>query len=49
LFQPLRKFLYQFEWRPGGFRVKMVRARLGERAGAFGAAWHAIHFQSPVL
>ena len=49
LFQPLRKCLDQFEWRPGDSRVKVVRARLGERAGAFGAAWHAIYFRRSVL
>lgn len=42
LFQPLRKFLNQFEWRPGDARVRIVPAELGERAGAFGAAWHAL-------
>jgi glucokinase len=42
LFRPLRNFLNQFEWRPGGARVRIVRARLGDRAGAFGAAWEAI-------
>lgn len=42
LFRPLQAFLNQFEWRPGGARVRIVRARLGDRAGAFGAAWQAI-------
>ena len=42
LFAPLRKYLDQFEWRPGGARARIVRARLGDRAGAFGAAWQAI-------
>lgn len=46
LFRPLRQFLDQFEWRPGGARARIVRAALGERAGAFGAAWQAIQANS---
>jgi glucokinase len=42
LFRPLQDFLNQFEWRPGGARARIVRAKLGDRAGAFGAAWQAI-------
>ncbi len=38
LFSPLRRDLAQFEWRPGGARVAVLPARLGDRAGAFGAA-----------
>ena len=48
LFRPLQKSLDQFEWRPGGARARIVRARLAERAGAFGAAWQAIQANSPV-
>ncbi|MCC6822007.1 MAG: ROK family protein [Verrucomicrobia subdivision 3 bacterium] len=44
LFRPLKKYLNDFEWRPGGRKVRVVPAKLGDRAGAFGAAWHAIHF-----
>jgi glucokinase len=44
LFRPLRQYLARFEWRPGGARVRVVPAKLGDRAGAFGAAWTAIHF-----
>jgi glucokinase len=44
LLRPLKGFLNQFEWRPGGARVRFVTAKLAERAGAFGAAWNAIHF-----
>lgn len=46
LFEPLREFLDRFEWRPGGARVRVLRAKLGDRAGAFGAAWQAIHSNS---
>jgi glucokinase len=42
LFAPLRKLLDEFEWRPGGRKVRLVRARLGDRAGGFGAAWNAL-------
>lgn len=42
LFRPLRETVGRFEWRPGGHRVKIAPARLGDRAGAFGAAWNAM-------
>jgi glucokinase len=44
LFRPLNQYLARFEWRPGGARARIVRAKLGDRAGAFGAAWNAMHF-----
>ena len=44
LFRPLKKYLNDFEWRPGGKKARVVPAKLGDRAGAFGAAWNAIHF-----
>lgn len=47
LFRPLAGFLDQFEWRPGGARARIVRARLGDRAGAFGAAWQAMQSNLP--
>jgi glucokinase len=49
LFRPLREFLDQFEWRPGGARARIVRAKLGERAGAFGAAWQAMQSSPPTI
>jgi glucokinase len=49
LFRPLARFLDQFEWRPGGARAGIVRARLGDRAGAFGAAWQAMQTNLPAL
>src|SRR5436190_5902419 len=42
LFRPLKRFLNEFEWRPGGSQARIVAAQLGDRAGAFGAAWNAI-------
>lgn len=41
LFEPLRTGLDQFEWRPGGARVRVVKAALGPKAGATGAAYGA--------
>jgi glucokinase len=38
LFRPLRKQLDRFEWRPGGKRVRIVKAGLAGAAGAAGAA-----------
>ena len=42
LFEPLRKDLDRFEWRPMGHQVQVVPAALGEKAGAIGAAYQAI-------
>ena len=42
LFDPLRADLDRFEWRPMGHRVEIMPAALGEKAGAIGAAYHAI-------
>ena len=41
LFQPLQVALDRFEWRPGGARVRVVKAALGRNAGAAGAAYGA--------
>lgn len=41
LFKPLQAALDQFEWRPGGARVRLVKAALGPQAGATGAAYGA--------
>lgn len=41
LFTPLRMQLAEFEWRPSGHGVAVVPAQLGQRAGAYGAAWLA--------
>lgn len=40
LLSPLGKWLDEFEWRPGGHRVRLGIAELGEWAGAHGAAWN---------
>lgn len=41
LLTPLRNFLDQMEWRPGGHQVPIVPAILGDYAGALGAAFYA--------
>jgi glucokinase len=42
LFDPLQQWVRQFEWSPTGTHVKILPAQLGEFAGAFGAAHHAL-------
>lgn len=42
LFEPLQRFLDGMEWRPGGQCVRLMPAKLGELAGAFGAARNAL-------
>jgi glucokinase len=42
LFLPLTAEMDRFEWRPNGHRVPILRAALGEWAGAIGAASHSI-------
>ena len=41
LFQPLAKMVSEVEWKVCGHEVRIVPARLGELAGAYGAAWRA--------
>jgi len=41
LFQPLREHLDQMEWSPTGSKVRIEPAKLGEFAGAHGAARRA--------
>ncbi len=43
LFTPLARELDRVEWRPGGHRVPIVPATLGEWAGAIGAARHSFY------
>jgi len=42
LFEPLDKYLDQYEWRPGGVRTPVVKATFGDLAGAIGAACFAM-------
>src|SRR6266850_6669466 len=41
LFAPLQAMLDEFEWRPKGSRVRLLKAALGSKAGAIGAAFAA--------
>ena len=42
LFDPLARELDALEWRPGGHQVRIIPAKLGEWAGAIGAAREAM-------
>ncbi|HEX8523432.1 MAG TPA: ROK family protein [Tepidisphaeraceae bacterium] len=46
LFKPLARELDKVEWRPHNNQVRIVPARLGEYAGAYGAAWNAMQQES---
>lgn len=41
LLEPLNGYLDAMEWRPGGRRLRLELAQLGDFAGAFGAAYNA--------
>lgn len=43
LFDPLRRWMDEFEWRPHGAAAPIVPAQLGEYAGAIGAARNAMN------
>jgi glucokinase len=42
LLDPLQQYVDKWEWRPTGEAVKIIPARLGEYAGACGAAYEAL-------
>jgi glucokinase len=42
LFEPLQEYMTQFEWRAGGNKTEIVKAALGDMAGAAGAAYFAM-------
>ncbi len=42
LFVPLKKYMDQFEWQPGGNKTAIVKAKYGDMAGAIGAACFAM-------
>lgn len=42
LFEPLQKYLNEVEWRPTGGQVKVLSAKMGEYAGAYGSAANAL-------
>lgn len=41
LLEPLKKYMTDYEWRPGGYKTKIATAKLGAYAGAIGAAYFA--------
>ncbi len=43
LFDPLEQALRPIEWQPGGHKVKLIPAQLGEFAGAIGSARNALN------
>ena len=47
LFDPLHKYMDQYEWRAGGNKVEIVKAMYGDMAGAIGAACFAMNFEAP--
>jgi glucokinase len=42
LFNPLKEFMDQYEWQPGGYKTEIVKATYGDMAGAIGAACFAM-------
>lgn len=42
LFEPLSSFMEMYEWRAGGNKVEIVKARFGDLSGAIGAACFAL-------
>jgi len=48
LFEPLRRMVADLEWKSAGYQVKIVPATLGEFAGAYGAAQHAMMADGPL-
>ena len=47
LFEPLNEYMDQYEWRPGGNKTEIVKAALGDMAGAIGAACFAMSVPNP--
>jgi glucokinase len=46
LFEPLKGFMNDYEWRAGGNGVEIVKAEFGDMAGAIGAACFALERES---
>lgn len=42
LFEPLEGYMEQYEWRAGGNKVEIIKAKYGDLAGAIGAASFAL-------
>ncbi|MDF2440077.1 MAG: glucokinase [Abditibacteriota bacterium] len=48
LFVPLQQYVDEFEWCPTQEKVRIVPARLGEFAGAWGAAYNALQLNTGI-
>jgi glucokinase len=46
LFEPLKEFMNDYEWRAGGNAVEILKAEFGDMAGAIGAACFALERES---
>jgi glucokinase len=46
LFEPLREYMAQYEWRAGGNKTTIVKAVYGDLAGAAGAASFAMEMHT---
>lgn len=44
LFEPLERYVRHYEWQAGGHQARLVRAELGDYAGAYGSAANALGF-----
>jgi glucokinase len=45
LFEPLKEYMNEYEWRAGGNKVEIVKATYGDMAGAIGAACFAMNYE----
>ena len=45
LMQPLQAYLDDFEWAPGGHRIRLALASAGEWAGAYGCVYHCLNIE----
>ncbi len=46
LFTPLERYVRHYEWQAGGHQAKILRAELGDHAGAYGSAANALGFNA---
>jgi len=46
LFEPLERYVRHYEWQAGGHQARIVRAELGDLAGAYGSAAKALGFDA---
>lgn len=46
LFEPLERYVRHYEWQAGGHQARLMRAALGDYAGAYGSAANALGFDA---